>query len=86
VPSSAGTQQGEGEGEGEGEERAAEDHSNSTLSLSAKELALHLPLPELCMQAGDIFAVDWPAASDVAYAASLLFSDDMMRQLSRQGG
>ena len=42
------------------------------------------PLPEIEFVLGDIFKYRWYDDADVAYAASLLFSNEMMRQLTDQ--
>ena len=39
-------------------------------------------LPEIIFVQGDIFEMSWWESADVAYAASLLFSDDMIRRLA----
>lgn len=39
-------------------------------------------LPEIELVEGDIFAIPWWESADVVYVASLLFSEEMMRQLS----
>ncbi len=39
-------------------------------------------LPHVQLDQGDIFQVDWWSAADVVYCASLLFSEEMMIQLS----
>ena len=41
-----------------------------------------IPLPsEISIQQGDIFLANWWSEADVAYCASLLFTDDMLQEL-----
>ncbi|RYH11888.1 hypothetical protein EON65_38635 [archaeon] len=41
-----------------------------------------IPLPTMAFDCGDIFAIPWWESADVAYVASLLFSEDMMLLLT----
>ena len=43
-----------------------------------------LPLPEITIINGDIFENEWEVDADVVYAASLLFSEEMMCRLTRK--
>ena len=56
----------------------------SSFLLSVEDAQLLLPCPEIVFETGDIFEVDWWTEADVAYAASLLFSDAMMARLSEK--
>jgi hypothetical protein len=42
------------------------------------------PLPDVVLDLGDIFDIDWWSKADVAYCASLLFSEEMMIRLSEK--
>ena len=44
-------------------------------------LSAILPIPDISLEVGDIFANDWWSDCYVAYAASLLFTPEMMSQL-----
>ena len=52
--------------------------------LSKEDAQLLLPCPEMIFETGDIFEVVWWTEADVAYAASLLFSDCMMHRLTEK--
>ena len=52
--------------------------------LSKEDAQLLLPCPEIVFETGDIFEVVWWTEADVAYAASLLFSDAMMLKLTEK--
>jgi len=52
--------------------------------LSKEDAQLLLPCPEIVFETGDIFEVVWWTEADVAYAASLLFSDAMMLRLTEK--
>ena len=41
-------------------------------------------VPHVTIERGDIFEIDWWSSADVVYCASLLFSPDMMAQLSER--
>ena len=67
------------------------DHQESTAESNEEELCklidasaleLLLPLPEILFQCGDIFEIPWWETADVVYAASLLFNDEMIRELT----
>ena len=59
-----------------------EEESEFVFSLDAKSRELLSPMPEILFEEGDIFLIPWWETADVVYAASLLFSDKMMRQLT----
>ena len=52
--------------------------------LSKEDAQLLLPCPEMIFETGDIFEVVWWTEADVAYAASLLFSECMMLRLTEK--
>lgn len=49
-----------------------------------ESLNAFLPIPEIVFEVGNIFEVDWWTDCYVAYAASLLFSEEMMVMLSQK--
>mmetsp|Transcript_13168 Transcript_13168/g.19793 ORF Transcript_13168/g.19793 Transcript_13168/m.19793 type:complete len:409 (-) Transcript_13168:736-1962(-) len=51
--------------------------------LTSSELQLFTPMPEIVLQTGDIFEVEWWKEADVVYTASLLFSQKMMESLTK---
>ena len=53
-------------------------------SRQGRQSILNQPLPEVKIELGDIFAVDWWSDADVVYCASLLFSNEMMRCLGEK--
>lgn len=49
-----------------------------------EDLRALTPLPRITYEVGDIFTTEWWTDADVVYAASLLFSEDMMERLTQQ--
>ena len=62
--------------------RTTEEELQDILKLYRHCSLDHLPTVEYT--AGDIFAVDWWSEANVVYAASLLFTVEMMEELSRK--
>ena len=56
----------------------------SPLVLSGADVAMLDPMPTISFLCGSIFDIDWWSDSDVAYAASLLFSEEMIGMLTQR--
>lgn len=58
-------------------------HKIPAIIETKEDLEALLPLPSISIEVGNIFEVDWwTEGPTVAYAASLLFTEDMMMQLA----
>lgn len=64
---------------GESESVAATTPPPATAIIPPPQL---LPLPAMAFECGDIFTVPWWETADVVYVASLLFSEEMLLQLT----
>jgi hypothetical protein len=84
-----GNNDGDGDMEGSSEllqqQYQQQQNQYQELQLSVDEVSLLTPLPEVCILQGDMFAaLEWWREADVVYAASLLFSEDMMHSLTER--
>lgn len=64
--------------------KAADDAIVSLLKSEGGRDFLNGHVPEITIERGDIFEIDWWTSADIVYCASLLFSDDMMVLLSER--
>ena len=70
---------------GPGSSSSCSSSSSGSVKLDSSDVIPYInSLPEIVFETNDIFQVDWFSDADVVYAASLLFSEEMMVQLNER--